>query len=377
MTESRGVTPPLSLLVVNPMGGEGWGGVERWLVDLCRGLRERGHAVTMAGRPDSAWILRTAESGFDTITVPLRSDFHLGQARKLSQAIKERGIDVIATKLHRGIRASGFAAKFAGSPPVVAFMGLVEAKPGLRYRMTYDMFLDGVVTLTEDMRQKIVAAGALDADTVRAIPYGVIVDDYRVPDGTGAAVRDELGLPADAPVALAIGRLNEQKRYDLLLEAFCEVRKRLPKARLVIAGTGSLMQALVAKRDGLGLGGAADLIGFRRDVAQLLAAADTMVMSSDIEGLPMVILEAMASARPVVATTVGSIAEQVVPGETGELLPRRDVPALTDALTRMLSDRGRAAAMGQAARRRVEQIYPLDLCVRRTEAYLASLRRGS
>ncbi len=367
-------TAPLSLLIVNPMGSDGWGGVERWLMDVATGLRDRGHRVSSAGRPGSVWLQRCDAAGFPVLAVPLRADFHLGQARKLSRFMLDQGVDVVATKLHRGIRAAGFAAKLAGAPPVVAFMGLVETRPGLRYRLTYELFLDGVVTLSRRMRDQIVTNGALAPGDVHAIPYGVVPERYVAAPGQRDATRLELGLPPDAPVALAIGRLNDQKRFDLLLECFREVRREVPTARLVIAGTGKLQARLSDHVERLGLRACAHLIGFRRDVAALLAAADTLVMSSDDEGLPMVVLEAMAAARPAVTTRVGSIDEQIVDGETGYLVARRDMRALARRLTDVLGDADRARAMGAAARRRVCERFPLSLCVRRTEEYLQALR---
>ncbi len=375
-TETGSQIAPLSVLIVNPMGGDGWGGVERWLMDVSRGLRDRGHRICSAGRPGSAWLARCESHGIPTLAVPLRADFNLRQARQISRFIGEQGVDVVATKLHRGIRAAGFAAKLSGAPPVVAFMGLVETREGLRYRLTYELFLDGVVTLSDAMRTEIIERGALDPASVHAIPYGVVPDRYVLPDAERVAAREELGIPLDAPLAVAIGRLNTQKRFDLLLETWRSVRQRVPTAHLVIAGTGKLGPQLVAQRDRLGLGSSAHLIGFRRDVPRLLAASDTLVMSSDNEGLPMVILETMAAGKPVVTTLVGSIAEQVVDGETGTLVPKGDTAALADALTSMLGDLDRAREMGRAARERVCRLFPLDLCVRRTEAYLSSLRKG-
>lgn len=365
---------PLSLLIVNPMGSDGWGGVERWLMDVALGLVARGHRVTSAGRPGSVWLQRCKDVGFPSIAVPLRADFHLGQARKLSRFMLDQGVDVVATKLHRGIRAAGFAAKLAGAPPVVAFMGLVETRPGLRYRLTYELFLDGVVTLSQRMRAEIVEKGALAPDDVRAIPYGVVPERYVATEGKRETTRRELGLPPHAPVALAIGRLNDQKRFDLLLECFRDVRRDVPDAHLVIAGTGKLQTRLTDLRDRLGLQSCAHLIGFRRDVSALLAASDALVMSSDDEGLPMVVLEAMAAARPAVTTSVGSIDEQIVEGVTGFMVPRRDMRALGARMVELFRDLDRAREMGQAARERVLEHFPLDLCVRRTEAYLTELR---
>lgn len=374
MTAEPTPSEPLTLLVVNPMGGEGWGGVERWLADLADGLRDCGHAVHTAGRPGSRWMARMGEKGFPGLEVPLRSDFHLGQARKLSRYMVEHGVDVVATKLHRGIRAAGFAAKLAGAPPVVAFMGLVETRPGLRYRLTYELFLDRVVTLSERMREEIVRRGELDPDIVAAIPYGVRPERYVAEPGMREEVRRELGIEDDAPVALGLGRLNEQKRFDLLIESFRLVRQQAPGARLVIAGTGKLQPELQLHARRLGVDDAVVLAGFRRDVVRLLAACDTLVLSSDDEGLPMVVLEAMAASRPVVTTRVGSVDAQVEDGRTGLIVPRRDVPAIAGALCRVLLNPDEARAMGQAGRRRVESQFPLSRCVERTARYLTEVR---
>lgn len=243
----------ISLLVLNPVGAEGWGGVERWLFDLAHGLRERGHRVALAGRPGSLWMRRARDAGFAFCDVPLRADFHLGQARRLSRFMTEHGVDVVATKLHRGIRVAGFASKFAGNPPVVAFMGLVEARPELRYRMTYELFLDRIVTLSEPMRREISEAGAIDPSRIEIIPQGIRTQDFRTPTGTRAEVRRELGIPEEARVAFAVGRLHLQKRFDHLLDTWQDVVAKLPAARLLIAGEGRLAGEIEARRRSLRL----------------------------------------------------------------------------------------------------------------------------
>ena len=374
-TESR-PSDRLSLLVLDPVGAEGWGGVERWLWDLAEGLRSRGHRVCVAGRPGSRWMRRSADAGFPFCEIPLRGDFQLGQAHKLSRFMQKEGVDVVATKLHRGIRVSGFAAKLAGGPPVVAFMGLVETRRGLRYRLTYDLFLDRVVTLTGKMRADIIAEGDLNPDSVVAIPYGIRVGDYELPESAGIDVRRELGIDVNAPVALAIGRLHLQKRFDLLFETFARVRKHLPQAVLLLAGHGRLLPELEDLLDRLGLRAAVRLLGFRSDVARVLAASDCLVMSSDFEGLPMVVLEAMAASRPVVSTAVGSIDAEVAEGVTGHLVPKGDVAGLADAVTRVLSSPDRGRAMGRAGRKKVGAEFPLERCVVETERYLVSIRKA-
>ncbi len=363
--------PPLTVLVFNPMGGDGWGGVERWFLDVAQGLRARGHRVLSVGRPGALWTRRSLEAGLETRSTEMRGDLSVGEARAVAFWMQEQGVQVLLTKLHRGIRLGGLAARFAGHVPVVAFMGLVEARPGWRYRWTYRIFLHSVVTLSPSMRREILAVGAgIPGDRVVSIPYGVVPGDYEVPTAAAAAARDSLGAAPGDLLVLSAGRLHGQKRFDLLLEAFAGIRERVPTARLAVVGTGSLREDLAARARALGLADRALFAGFRADMPAVHAAADLFVLSSDDEGLPMVVLEAMAAGRAVVATDVGSVRDLVEDGATGLVVPRRDPGALGSAVERLLADGARRRAMGEAGRARVRERFPLRRCVEETEAFL-------
>jgi glycosyltransferase involved in cell wall biosynthesis len=362
---------PLTVLVFNPMGGDGWGGVERWFMDLAKGLRARGHRVLSVGRPGALWTKRCLEAGIETRSTEMRGDFSVGEARAVAFWIQEQHVDVVCTKLHKGIRLGGLAARFAGHVPLVAFMGLVEVEKGWRYRWTYRLFLHWIVTLSESMRRDILAVGAgVLEDRVVAIPYGVVPGDYEVETAVSAAARESLGAGPGDRLVVAAGRLHVQKRFDVLLEAFAATAREVPAARLAVVGTGKLQEELEAKVRSLGIADRVRLAGFRSDVAAVLAAADLFALSSDDEGLPMVVIEAMAAGRAVAATDVGSVRDLVVDGETGLVVPRRDPGALAGAMTALLADDARRGRMGAAGRARVREKYPLEKCVVDTEAFL-------
>ena len=357
---------PFTVLILNPMGEDGWGGVERWFMDLALGLRERGVRVLSVGRPGSLWTKRCLEAKFETRATPMRGAFPLGEARAVAYWMNQQGVDVVCTKLNKGIRLGGLAARFAGHRPLVAFMGLVEVEKGWRHRWTYRFLLHRIVTLSEGMKRGILAVGAgIDEDQVAAIPYGVVPKDYAL--RADPAVRASLGAGPGERLVVAVGRLHDQKRFDILLEAFASGGEG---ARLAIVGTGGLLPDLEAKARALGVAGRVRFAGFRADVPAVLAAADLFALSSDDEGVPMVVLEAMASGRAVVATDVGSVRDLVVDGETGIVVPPRDPAALAAAMKALLADGTRRKAMGEAGRARVAERYPLDRCVRETEAYL-------
>jgi len=352
------------------MGADGWGGVERWFLDTAEGLRARGHRVLSAGRPGSLWVERSRKAGFETRETPLHGDFPWREARALARWMRGERVDLLATKLHRGIRAGGLAARLAGGVPVVAFMGLVEVRRGWRFALTYRLFLDRILTLAPGMRREILEIGRFPPEMVEAIPYGVVPSAYETPPEVAARARAGLGALPGETLLVAAGRLHEQKRFDVLLEAFRSVLRGAPAARLAIVGTGKLRGALEEQARALEVAGRVTFAGFRTDMPAVLAAADLFVMSSDDEGLPMVVLEAMASGLPVVATEVGALRDLVEEGVHGRLVPPRDPGALAAAVAAMLRDRERLRAMGAAARERIREQYPLERCLDRTEAFL-------
>jgi len=191
-----------------------------------------------------------------------------------------------------------------------------------------------------------------------------------------AEVRAALGLSGDEPVVLTVGSLTPQKAQHVLLEAFAAVADAAPASRLLVAGEGRLRAALEARRDALGLGERVRFLGARDDVADLVEAADVFVLSSEREGLPVTLLEAMRGGRPAVATRAGGCPEAVAEGESGLLVPVGDAGALSAALGALLSDPARRARMGRAARERWERAFTARRMVRETEAVYALARPG-
>src|SRR6185503_8111171 len=142
------------------------------------------------------------------------------------------------------------------------------------------------------------------------------------------SVRAALGLAAGEPVVLTVGSLTSQKAQSVLVDAWAQVARGRPDARLLIAGEGPLRADLERQIAALGLGEAVTLLGARRDAADLMEAADVFVLSSVREGLSITLLEAMRAGRPAVATRIGGNGEAIAEGETGLLVPMRDAEAL-------------------------------------------------
>jgi glycosyltransferase involved in cell wall biosynthesis len=186
-------------------------------------------------------------------------------------------------------------------------------------------------------------------------------------------VRGALGLSDTDVVIGAVGRLEPQKRFDLLLRAFAHIRPTFPRLRLVVAGDGSQREVLATECRALGLTDCTTWIGQVADVGRLHHAFDLFVQSSDYEGTPNAVLEAMALETPIVATDAGGTHELLADGVDGTIVPVGDAHRLGTAIAGMLSDPHRAAEMVRAARCKVERELSFATRMRKVEAIYEEL----
>jgi glycosyltransferase involved in cell wall biosynthesis len=209
------------------------------------------------------------------------------------------------------------------------------------------------ICVAEGEREAGIRARTCRPDQTVVIHNGVDLDRPRRAPG-----------PPAAPVTLlSVGRFRPPKDFTTLVRAMATLEPGT--ARLRIAGDGPDRPALEAEIARLDVAHAVELLGTRGDVDQLLAAADLFVLSSDSEGLPMSVLEAMAAGLPVVASRVGGIPELVGDGETGALVPPRDSAALAAAIRRIAGDPQLRDRLGEAGRRRAETEFSLETCRQR------------
>jgi glycosyltransferase involved in cell wall biosynthesis len=231
-------------------------------------------------------------------------------------------------------------------------------------------WIDACVCMTEEIAAHCRAEG-LRARRLLTIYDGI--DCAAFAPGRGPAVRREFGIPPDAPVAGIVGHLQEWKGQHLVVEAVARARRRFPELRCLVVGGvhrrgveyAARLRERIAAPD---LAGHVILTGAREDVAACLDAMDVVIHSSVVaEPFGRVLIEAMALGRPLIAPREGGPLVIVVDGETGILVPPRDADALARALVDLLADPARRAAMGRAARARVDAVFDIRHHVRAME----------
>jgi glycosyltransferase involved in cell wall biosynthesis len=181
------------------------------------------------------------------------------------------------------------------------------------------------------------------------IPQGISTETYRQPRVDSDTWRRQEGFDPEAVLLVCVARLAVQKNHALLLRSFAQGPALDPRAHLLLVGGGKLGPELEREADALGLGGRVRFLGTRSDVPEILGAADVFVLSSDYEGSPLSIMEAMAAGKPVISTAVGGVPELVENGRSGLLVPRGSVKALAQAMSSLAENSNLRAIMGRTS----------------------------
>lgn len=329
------------------------GGLERTVIDLVRTQVARGQRCQVV-----CLFQRGALAGeLDALGVPVLA---CGKRRGLDLRALARARRHVVAHGSRILHTHNAAAHYHA---VLATLGLglrtINTRHGMgaldaasRRERLYRLSLrrtGAVATVCEAARRELERSGWPHATDLVAVPNGIDIERFAARD---ERVRDRLaatlGLPPQTRLVGTVGRLNRVKDHAGLLQAFARLRDAAPDVALVVVGDGELRGELAALAAAPGLAGRVHLLGDRGDVAELLRAFDLFVMSSRSEGYSIALLEACASALPIVATAVGGNAEIVHAGENGLLVPPGDPSALADALRAVLGDPARARAMGRA-----------------------------
>src|SRR5256885_3456680 len=244
-------------------------------------------------------------------------------------------------------------------------------------------FAHRVVCVSQSVREKAVASGLARPERAMLLGSGSCngVDASRfapTPDLTRRSLnlRGRLGIPAQAPVAIFVGRLTRDKGIPELMSAFSQLSTRFPELRLLLVGCFEEGDPLPFEiRRLMETHPRVILAGAIRDTAPYYALADVVVLPSHREGLPLVVLEAHAAGKPVIGASATGIVDIVVDGENGILFPIGDVQRLAEAITRLISDKDLAITMGRAGQEQVRRKFRQEqIWEALRKEYLAILR---
>ena len=325
-----------------------WRGGQNQVLLTSLGMAERGHDVAVACRTGGELLARVRAAGLPARAGRFQGDLGPVGILALARTLAETRPDVLQLHDPHAVSAGLVARLLTRSCARLIATRRVDFRlRSLPSRLKYRA-CDSVIAVSRAIGDRLRADG-VPGEAVRLVYEGV---PDRAPLGGGAEALAGLGVPKDALVVGNVAALTDHKDHATLIETAALLTQRLPRVFFVIAGEGELREMLEARARALGLAGRVIFAGFRTDLDRLVPSFDVFCLSSHMEGLGTSLLDAMAFARPIVATTAGGIPEAVEDGQTGLLVPPRDPRALAEALTVLLTDEGRARALGAAGRQR-------------------------
>jgi glycosyltransferase involved in cell wall biosynthesis len=350
------------------------GGAEFLLADFAEVAADAGIELSVAAlkpitRPSPA-ADRLRQRGLEPQAVPVTSMLHPRELQRVRAHLARLRPDLVHTHLGTSDFLGGIAARSLGIPSVSTIHAdwwpdgpLDRVRAWLMARSRRHC-ADIVLAVSESARTAYLGAGRDLPEHVIVVRNGIA---DRVRPGSGASVRQELGLRHDELVVLALSKLRPEKNFEASIDAVAILRDRFPTIRLVIAGDGPHEQ--VVRRYATALGGGVVLAGHREDVTELLDASDVLIHPSHFDAFPTSVLEAMAASVPVVATATGGMLEIVEAGVTGILVPPPPFgEALAAALTPLLESKELRAQLGSAGRARYDHEFTAKSWARRTRA---------
>jgi glycosyltransferase involved in cell wall biosynthesis len=360
------VSEPLRILQLYPKS-DYFTGAAVQLLELARGLKDRGHHVVVATRPGEGWVEKCADAGLAYEAVPMRSEVDVKSVPPLVRLLRKHRIQVVHAQKGKARTLAMMAGLFTRIPVLVLNRGVsfpIDSFSRLGYTTKR---VTAIVAVSESIKRGLVSQG-VRADKIHVIYSGT--DTARFNPGVDRTrVRHELGLGSEHYLVTQIG-IRSWKGNDDTMDAIKIVAERAPQARLLFVGANEAKARILREKAAArGLADRTHVFLYREDIPEILAASDVCVDASYAGlGITGTLREALAVETAVIGTELEGNPELITDGETGYLFPPRDAGALAACVLRMIEDPSQATAMARTGRKRVEADFSVTAKIDRTEA---------
>lgn len=358
-----------------------YGGGERGFAQVIGRLDQNTYDIWVAAMSGGHFENELRQLDIIIKSVDFTRQFSLKTIFQLVSIMKGGHIQLVHSQ---GVRADFFArlaAKIAKVPYLVSTVQMpvegydvhpLKKSIYIALNQFSEHFVNRFIVVSETLRHTLIERHRIEPEKIVKIYNGIEIDEYKPNNERGIRIEDsglrkEFGFRNDVPVIGTIGRLVWQKGFEYLIKAIPKIVKDLPEAKFLIVGEGPLREKLEELGKRLKVKDNIIFTGFRSDIKEILASIDVLVMPSLLEGLPMVLLEGMAMAKPIVATNIDGISEVLENGKTGLLVPPKDTDTLAEAIIEILNNKRKASHLGQNARKMVEEKFSVEKMVEQIE----------
>jgi glycosyltransferase involved in cell wall biosynthesis len=285
---------------------------------------------------------------------------------RMVQLVRRLRPDVVHTHMAKAGTVGRLAAHVCGVPLIVhtyhghvfhSYFSPAKTRVFVTIERALGLATDRIIVLGEEQRAEIASLGVAPIGKLEPIRLGLELGQFLDAESARGGLRSELGVDADTPLVGIVARLAPIKAHEVFFEAAAQVLQTLPRARFLVIGDGERRDELESLVDRRGLRSAVRFLGWRRPMVGVYADLDVVALTSRNEGSPVSLIEALASARPVISTRVGGVPDVVVDGVTGLSVPSGDAAGMAEGMLRLLRQRELADALAAAGRRHVYPRY--------------------
>lgn len=353
-----------------------WGGSEKHAIQLASGLRERGHdarIVCLFREGPLGDEAREKGIPFTCLNLPYR--WGIRTLLGIQDWIRSHPVDVLHTYLFGFHLFAGLPARLLKIPVLLSSRREIPHWQKGRHRWLEkvgNLFVDQIVCVSKAVEKWALEKEGIPPEKVLTIYNGVDVNRFN-PARIQSFVRREFQIPSGTPLIGTVANMATEKGYPDLLEAAQLILQKSPEARFLFVGFGPREGEIRERAQKIAGHEQIIFTGARTDIPNLIGAMDVFVLASVIEGFPNVLLEALAMAKPVVATEVGGIPELIESGRNGILVPPRDGRALAEAVLSLFKNPEGARAMGRRGMEKIRKSFTLERMFDQYEALYLSL----
>ena len=376
-------TPKTSILFI--IDNLQFGGGERVFSQIINGLNSDQYNIYLVSGSNERFLSAIHNPQVRYHTLDFSKRFNPVSIFKIAKIIKNNRIQIVHSQGARAEFHTRIAKRIAGNPfyistiamPVEGFdVGFLRGKAYRLIDYFSERYVDRFIVVSDALREMLIQKRNISGNKVIRIFNGIELDHF-TPHPEQSSLRNQLNIPKDSYLIGAIGRMVWQKGFEYLIRAVADLIETVPNIKLLVVGEGPIRHHLIQLIDKLNLNKCVIFLEFQRDVKQVLSAIDVLVVPSLLEGFPMIILEAMAMSKPIIATKINGITEQLVDGESGILVPPKDLEALVTAIQHLVENDRLRYRLGQNARKRVDKEFSIEKMIGETVNVYQSLMETS
>ncbi|MFC1868984.1 glycosyltransferase family 4 protein [Thermodesulfobacteriota bacterium] len=355
-----------------------FGGGERVFSQIINGLDPYKYHIFLASLPDGHFYKSITNNQVKYLPLDFLKRVNPRLILQLKKIIKRKDIQIVHGQGTRAEFYARVATRLAGKAkyvstiamPVEGFdVGILRKKIYRLFDRFSERYVDRFIVVSDALKDMMINKRGIFPEKVVRIYNGIEIDRYSS-DNVKASrlkVREEFKINENDFLIGAIGRLVWQKGFECLIRAIPSIIKSYPNSKLLIVGDGPLKDRLKEQGKRLRVKEYLIFTGFRDNIKEILSAIDILVIPSLLEGFPMITLEAMAMAKPIIATNIEGIKEQLIDSESGLLIPPGDEHAVSQAFVKIVEDKMLSGKLGSNARKRVVEEFSVQRMINETE----------